>query len=139
MESERETPKPLSGEEIKTGIAQMVADAVYEALSKTCNLNGVSYPKFKTAEPFTIKLLLDQDFGAEFGQFPVIENRVVEIHEEEPGENAVEVDVKVDIPAMPPNQFRRDTNQAVAKTAVVDGKTIERKVKYAPKVKGKAK
>lgn len=133
MENEKESPRSLTSEEIKTGIAQMVADAVYERLGKTCNLFGPSYPKFKGT--VNVHLELDSfNFGA-----PVVDNSVtlVEGGEGEIGTGSVGVEVDIEIPEMPPNKFRMETDQPIVKTVVEDGRTVEKSVKYQARKKGK--
>ena len=127
---ERETPRSLDVEEIKVGIAQMVADAVYEKLGKTCNLYGRSYPKFKGT--VTIHLQLD-DFGD-----TVTDNSItlVEGGDGEIGSGAVALDAEVTIEEMPPNQFRVETDQPITKSVVEDGRTVVKKVKYQARKKG---
>lgn len=129
MENERESPRPLAAEEIKTGIAQMVADAVYEQLGKTCNLFGRSYPKFKG----TVSIHLELD---DFGQ-TTVDNSVTNVEggEGEIGAGSVPVDDEIEIKEAPPNQFRMDTDQPIVKAVVEDGKTVEKRIKYKPRKK----
>lgn len=132
MAESMERPRPLEAEEIKLGIAQLVADAVYERLGKTCNLYGRSYPKFKGV--VTIRLELD-----DFGQV-VIDNSTATVEGgEEAGTGTVAVDTEVTIDEMPPNQFRMETDQPVTKTVIEDGKSVEKKVTYKPRTKTGAK
>lgn len=129
MESEREYPRPLESEEIKVGIAQKIADAVYDKLSTTCNLYGRAYPKFKA----TVSVRLELD---DFGQ-TTFDNSITNVEggEGEIREGSVPVDINLEIPQMPPNQFRQETDQPIIKTAVEDGKTVEKRIKYKPRTK----
>jgi hypothetical protein len=104
---------------------------VYERLGKTCNLFGVAYPKFKGT--VSVRLELDS-FGA-----PVIDNSVTQVEggEGEIGTASVGVEVDVDIKEMPPNRFRMETDQPIVKTVVEDGRTVEKRVKYQARKKGK--
>lgn len=127
MESELDSPKPLSTEEIKTGIAQIVADAVFDKLSTTCNLYGRAYPKFKGT--VSIHLELD-DFG-----MTTVDNSVTNVEggEGEIGPGSIPLDVDLEIEEMPPNKFRMETDQPVIKTVMEDGKAVEKRVKYGPR------
>lgn len=129
MADETGRPRPLEAEEIKNGIAQLVADAIYDELSKTCNLFGRSYPKFKGT--VSIHLELD-DFG-----LTTHENRtvVVEGGEGTIGAGSVPLDANVNIEEMPPNEFRMQTDQPITKPVVEDGKTTQKKVHYKPRKK----
>lgn len=126
---ENESPRPLQAEEIKTGIAQMIADAVYEKLSTTCNLFGRAYPKFKG----TVNIHLEMD---DYGQVTV-DNSITNVEggEGEIGAGSVPLDIDIDIPEMPPNEFRMETDQPIIKTVIEDGRPVEKKVKYQPRKK----
>jgi hypothetical protein len=141
MESEIQIPRPLDADELKQGIAHMVAEAVYDKLSTSGILFGRAFPKFKTAEPIRIRLLLDRSYiaGPEFGDDAMVDNHLVSIPGEV-GDDPVEVEVDLDIPAQPPNLFRQKTGQPVPVITQEKGKTVERAVKkYQPRSKGKAK
>lgn len=131
MEQERESPRPLTADEIRLGIAQIIADAVYERLGKTCNLFGVSYPKFRGRWHLDLEL---DDFGQTTKDHS---EGVVEGGEGEIGSGSVGVDMDVEIKEMPPNAFRMETDQPIVKTVVEDGKTVEKRVKYQARKKGK--
>jgi hypothetical protein len=141
LESEVEVPRPLTDDEVKQGIAHLVAEAVYDKLNTSGTLFGRSFPKFKTSEPIQIKLLLDRSFiaGPDFGDDAMVDNHQVSISGEV-GESPVLVEVKVDIPAMPPNAFRQKTGQPVKVLTKERGQTVEKSVKkYQPRPKGKTK
>jgi hypothetical protein len=129
MAEETARPRPLDSEEIKNGIAQMVADAVYDELTKTCNLYGHSYPKFKGT--VTIHLELD-DFG-----LVANENRTVLVEGGEGtiGPVSIPVDAKVEIAEMPPNEFRMETGQPITRSVLEDGKATTKKIHYKPRKK----
>jgi len=103
--NEVEIALPLDGEEIKTGIEWLVAAAVRERLDKFCQLYGKSYPKFHA--DIKIRLGLEN-----FGPIVVIETDTVANSAEPPIDSLVE-DISLTIPMVPPNQFRRDTEQEV--------------------------
>lgn len=127
MESERESPRPLQADEIKTGIAQIIADAVYDKLGTTCNLFGRAYPKFRG----TVKIHLELD---DFGMTTEDNHELkVEGGEGDIGTGSVPLDLDIEIPEVPPNQFRMDTDQPIVKTVVEDGKVVEKRVKYQPR------
>lgn len=129
MAEENGRPRPLDSEEIKNGIAQLVADAVYDELSKTCNLFGHAYPKFKGKVDIHLEL---DDFGE-----VAHENRTVNVEggEGKIGAGSVPLDVKVDIAEMPPNEFRMQTDQPITKSVIEDGKTTQKKIHYKPRKK----
>jgi hypothetical protein len=122
MQSEVETPRPLQAEEIKDGLTTLIAEAVRARLDKSCSLYGQSYPKF-SAE-ITICLKLD-DFGR-----MTEDNHSLTVAEGEPGPDAVTLDASFTVPEQPPNQFRMETDQAITKAVVEDGKVVEKRVKY---------
>jgi hypothetical protein len=121
------TPRPLDAEEIKTGIAQMVADAVYDQLTKTCNLFGKAYPKFKGWVQIHLEL---DDFG-----IVTEDNSLTNIQQGEVSDDAAVLNAKLDIEELPPNQFRMETDQPIVKTVIEDGKPVQKKIKYQPKKK----
>jgi hypothetical protein len=81
--------QPLDAEEVKQGIVTKVAEALWAALDKTCNLYGVAYPKFSAGG--VIDCVFD-NFGTK------VKDRVT-------------FSVTVDIPETPPNVFRKETGQ----------------------------
>lgn len=122
MDQEKLQPVPISGMEAQEGIVYKIA----EALSRSGHLhpdNAFSTVKISV----DIRLTLS-DFGRE-----TRDNHRVEFEAKRDlvGEPERTVDVNLEVPAMPPNQFRVETDQAVPVKTQEDGKTVVKKVKYA--------
>lgn len=128
LANELEIPQPLDGSEIKEGIAHKVAAAVLDSLNAHCAFYGKAYPKFRAT--ILINFVLD-DFGR------IVEGtRTAEIEEGPVSDQAISLDVDVEIPETPPNVFRKETEQAVP-TLVQQGSTVrEQRISYAGR-KGK--
>lgn len=122
-ETELELPTPLNHLEIKHAIAHKIGEAVFDALERYGPLYGKSFPKFKVSG--TLRLTLD-NFGllTESNHAVAIDEGVVD------GEV---VDVPVDIPETPPNQLRRETEQAVPTMVQERGRQVEKAVVYKQK------
>lgn len=122
MEQEKVQPTPLSGVEAQEGILYKVA----ESLSKSCHLhpdNAYSTVRAK----ITIELTLS-DFGRD-----VNDNHVIETSLDTglPGEPEHVEHAEATIEAVPPNQFRVETDQPVPVVTIEDGKRVTKKVRYA--------
>ena len=63
----------------------------------------------------------------------MIDNHAFPIQGGEPFDEGESVSVPVTIPEVPPNKFRKDTGQGIPVASNVNGKTVEKKVKYTPK------
>jgi hypothetical protein len=137
--NEIELPNPLTDEEIKLAIARKMTDAFLESLDKTCALFGKSYPKFKAT--WTIHFELDNfgdvRVGNIKGELPVQEHSEVTgefVQSGTPMETAVAVDLEGEIPETPPNQLRKETDQAVPVQVINErGVQSEKAVLYQPK------
>lgn len=133
LANETELPNPLTGDEVKDGIAHKVAVAVRERLDKSCRLYGKSYPKFKAS--VRIEIVLD-NFGLTY------EDNSMVVLDETLGETIQEpetVEIDLDIPETPPNQFRRETEQPVPTAVTGNGRTEEKAVLYQPRGRGRPK
>lgn len=103
-------PQPLNGEEIKEGIAAVIAKAVRQSLDRTCSLNHVAFPKFSAK--WSIEYDLD-DFGKHtIGQMG---GEIGELTE-----TSVKLEGKIE--EMPPDAFRRQTDQAIPAPTVTQKK-----------------
>lgn len=85
--AEKEIIQPLDAEEVRTGVAVFIGEAVAESMLKDCSLYGVAYPKFKCK--WVVEGELDN-----FGQ-------------------PVPFRIEGEIPFTPPNLFRKQTGQPV--------------------------
>jgi len=103
--SETELIQPLTAEEIQSGIVEKVCESLWEAMTKTCNLYGVSYPKFSAKG--TIDCVFD-NFGQDIN-------------------DRIQFSVEIDIPHTPPNVFRRQTSQAVPVAVEREDGSVEQK------------
>lgn len=117
--AERQLIQPLDAEEIKSGIVTKVCEALYDAMSKTCNLYGCAYPKFKAEGE--IHLTLDN-----FGDVRLDTVRF-EVETEGEFHNPQELRVHLDIPYTPPNLLRKQTGQSVPVVVTNDDGSIEQK------------
>lgn len=122
---ENEIVTPLTDEEIKTGIAHKVAEAVRARLDQYGPLFGKSYPKFRVEGQLILTL---DNFGITY------ESR----HQIKEGDLEMSADLKivpieVEIPETPPNVFRRETEQGVPTMVSENGKQVERAVLYQAK------
>jgi len=111
--------KPLSGEEIKD---QILFD-VMKSLEKTCNLaDATAYGSYEGE--ITIRLRLN-DLGR-----ITADGHVVKVGEGEVPVEVPETAADIEIVPQPPNEVRVETGQPVPVLTEVDGKVVERKVKY---------
>lgn len=124
-------PQPLNGEEIRKGIAARIAaemppehaekikEIVYQGLGKTCSLEGsTAYAKFKAKWWVTTKvrldtLLVDWRVEYELDDFGRVTKGVM-------GDNIWLLNDGVPeytghIPEVPPDRFRRETDQPIPK------------------------
>ena len=122
---ENEIITPLTDEEIKTGIAHKVAEAVRARLDQYGPIFGKSFPKFCCIG--SLQLTLD-NFGLTYES-----THKIEVGEMPEGEGYTIADIKVEIPETPPNVFRRETEQGVPVMVSENGKTVERAVLYQAK------
>lgn len=127
MESEKSIPLALTGEEIQEGVLAKVR----ECMQTNCHLGmGNAY----TAARFeiTVKMTLF-DYGRE------VKNNVATAGEIDSGIPAgnepMVIEGGVTMEAMPPNQFRQETDQPVPVQTVVDGQKKIRHLKYSPRKK----
>ena len=125
---ERDLPRPLASEEIREGLLYIITEAIKDRMSKTCNLYGCSYPKFRAN--IVIDLFLD-DFETEIPDHMEIAAGGLE----EGGEH---IGIDIEVPHMPPNQFRMETEQPVVVSRLEDGKRVERRIKYQKRTARKA-
>lgn len=126
MPNEKPIVLPLSGEEVR----EAILFKLNESLKKTCHLiDSSAYTAFRGK--ITISLVL-VDYGRE-----TVDNHIVEVDEDVRTPDATDAgraesyEEVVDIPAMPPNQVRVETQQSVPVQTNVGGKVEVRKVKYA--------
>lgn len=117
--AERQLIQPLDAEEIKSGIVTKVCEALYDAMSKTCNLYGCAYPKFKAEGE--IHLTLDN-----FGDVRLDTVRF-EVETEGEFHNPEFIVTPINIPHTPPNLFRKQTGQSVPVVVTNDDGSIEQK------------
>lgn len=120
--AEHQIIQPLSADECKDGIVTKIAEALYDALNKTCNLYGCAYPKFKASG--SIELTLDN-----FGD---IRLDVVKFESESEGEfhDPVSLQIPIDIPFTPPNVFRKQTGQGIPVIVSKDDGSVEQKAVF---------
>lgn len=132
-------PQPLLSQEIQEGIATRIAQAIPDldepvreavkqaimvSLTKTCSLNRTVYSKFSATWKFG-SLVRDGKFCArwwvemaldDFGRVtkPAIGGVLGPAHVDE-----IAMDVEGTIPEMPPDKFRRETQQPVPSPTVL--------------------
>jgi len=136
--------------------ADVVYEAVYEAVKARMEasggrLYGQAYPSIKGTG--TLNLVYFLDWRGEVAppdehREKVIDNHAFRIEGVSgltdpytgipmpyipPSGAGESVDVDVTIPELPPNAFRKQTGQGIPVASNVNGKTVERKVKYQPK------
>ncbi len=135
-ENEIEVVRPLNTEEIKDGIAEIVAVKVRESLNTTCYLHGSAYPKFKATWRVDITL---ENFGQLTETFVDGSTRVMGLPDGKtefvPVDGVIEGDIDLtidgDIPYTPPNVFRKQNHLAVPTVIVKEnGNTEEQAVIY---------
>ena len=153
LPSETELRRPLTDGEIREGVAVKTAEAaadvaynaVYEAVKARLEasggrLYGMAYPSIKGSG--TLNLVYFLDWRGEVAppdehREKVIDNHTFPISGGDPIPESAEigepVTVPVSIPEVPPNKFRKDTGQGIPVASNVNGKTVEKKVKYQPK------
>lgn len=121
-----EVVQPLDGSEIKQGTAHKILEAIdariaemlTDAMSKSCRLYGVAYPKFRAK--WTLELELE-DFGRTFnvsaGGASMVqafdEPTSQYVNSTEPLTDPVQIAEEGEIPFTPPDVFRKDTSQPV--------------------------
>jgi hypothetical protein len=137
-----ETPQPLDGEEIKNAIVYRIGQAIHESLDKHCRLYQRAYPKFRAF--WTVHYELD-DFGREIVG-DVKGDLLVQEHSEALSQYAVAAstfdgepipeDLSGEIPETPPNQLRRETEQAVPTMVQTAQGTEQKAVFYKPNNRG---
>jgi len=152
LASETELRRPLTDSEIREGVAVKTAEAaadvaynaVYEAVKARLEasggrLYGQAFPSIKGSG--TLNLVYFLDWRGEVAppdehREKVIDNHTFPIQAGEWLEHPEESEpltVPVSIPEVPPNKFRKDTGQGIPVASNVNGKTVEKKVKYQPK------
>jgi len=102
-------PLPLSSDEIKAGLAKIIAQHFVETLSKTCVLNCAAYGAIRAK--WRIEFVLD-DFG-----IPIEGAMSGATGEPFPPEEADAVEGE--LAEMPPDQFRKRTEQPIPEHRVV--------------------
>lgn len=118
---ERESPRALDSQEIKSGIKYFVSEALDKCLGRMGGvLYGCAYSDFKG------KISVDLVLG-NFGEETPIS---MEIEAGEFEGEGVETGIDIEIPKMPPNQFRQETDQPVVVSRMEDGKRVEKRIKY---------
>jgi hypothetical protein len=131
--AEAEIIQPLASQEINEGIITKVAEALFAALNSTCNLYGVSYPKFHASGKM--------ELWFEGGQGEIADAVTFEIPPE-PGEKyPAKVIVTLEIPETPPNIWRRATGQGIPVAVTSDDGSVEQKAvffKQKPRNMGRA-
>ena len=130
LENEVELPNPLTSDEIKDGIAFKVAEAVRASLDTTCHLYGKSYPKFQARIIIEYEL---EDFGRVVKGMRMA--TVGELKSMPDTDDSVVERIVLEVPYTPPNQFRRETEQAIPTSVRSNGRTVEKSIKYVPKKK----
>lgn len=120
--SERQIIQPLSAEEIKEGVITKIAESLWDALNKTCNLYGCAYPKFKASGELHLRL---DNFGD-------VRLDVVKFETESEGEfhNPIDIQIPIEIPTTPPNLFRKQTGQAIPVIVESDDGSVEQKAVF---------
>jgi hypothetical protein len=120
--AEKQVPLPLSGDEVREAIHFQLE----QTMLKSCHLADTNaYSSFKAE--ITVKLVLN-----DLGRY-VNDNHVALVGEGEVTPESKTVEAAVEVPEKAPNQVRVDTGQDVPVKAVVEGKTVIRKQKYAPR------
>lgn len=128
---ERDSPRSLEHSEIETGIKYFFNEALDDCLRKIRGaFYGQAYPSLTCNGKISIEIALDN-----FVEEPVKASAESEIKGGLKGEGDMAVEIEVEIPVMPPNQFRRDTDQPVVITRVEDGKRVEKRIKYQKRAK----
>ena len=160
LQSETELRRPLTDGEIREGVAVKTAEAaadvvytaVYEAVKARLEasggrLYGMAYPSIKGSGTLNLVYFLDwrgevappdehrekviDNHTVKFGSLPTDSETGLPV-DQMPGMTET-VTVPVSIPEVPPNKFRKDTGQGIPVASNVNGKTVEKKVKYTPK------
>ena len=156
LPSEIELRRPLTDGEIREGVAvktaeaaaDVVYNAVYEAVMTRLQasggrLYGMAYPSIKGSG--TLNLVYFLDWRGEVAPPDEHREKVIDNHaflvstgaeiEGEPGfvEQGDPLTIPVSIPELPPNAFRKQTGQAIPVASNVNGKTVEKRVRYQPK------
>lgn len=108
-------PQPLSGDEIREGIATRMAaefkDAVLKSLARSCSFNHTSFPKFSAK--WNVEYRLDDYGRITHGAMPgTLGEPLFDQGEQVSGE----------IPEVPPDQFRRETQQPIPAPQVIQNK-----------------
>jgi hypothetical protein len=127
LQSETESPKPLSASEIKEGLIYKLSEALRDRLGKTCSLFGCSYPYFEGKITYSLRLNNYGDVTVDNGEVNLSEGTP------DPEKPIEEISGEIEIAKVPPNQFRIDTEQPIVVNAVEDGKTVEKRVRYQAK------
>ena len=160
LASETELRRPLTDAEIREGVAvktaEAAADVVYEAVYEAVKarleasggrLYGMAYPSIKGSGTLNLVYFLDwrgeaappdehrektlDNHNFQFGSLPTDPETGLPV-DQMPGMTE-SVEAPVSIPEVPPNAFRKATGQAIPVASNVNGKTVEKKVKYQPK------
>jgi hypothetical protein len=109
-------PMPLSSVEIKNGIADGMHRAIRESLDKTCSLNSTTFPQFRAK--WWVEYELD-DFGR-------IETGGIGGSIGQVGENAERIEGAIE--PMPPDAFRRKSNQPIPSPVIFKKKDVNEPV-----------
>lgn len=137
---EQTIPKPLGGAEIRKAIITKISSTLETAMKKDCFLlDHLAYAVFEARVDFKIEI-----------KFPASDTRVkgtglatsdVVAQGELPGEVGSRVSTGVvEMEPKPPNEVRQETGQGIPVISQTpQGRIEEKRVKYAPKVKGEGK
>lgn len=129
MSDEKPVPLPLNGDEIKEAILYRVN----ESLNRTCHLIH-DVAKTWVKGKITIQLEMD-DFGS-----VTKDNHIVPFEigtSPPPGEPTHKIETEITLEAMPPNEFRIDTDQPVPVRTIENGKMVTKNLRYTPRKKQK--
>ena len=107
IDAPQRIPMPLDAEEVKNGFAEQIRQAVRESLDRTCSLNRRSFSKVRAT--WWVKYELD-DFGR-------IEDGGIGGSIGTVSEDAVLVEGVIE--PVPPDKFRRDSQQPIPKARTV--------------------
>lgn len=119
---EREIIQPLSADEIKEGLVTKIAEAIFDSMSKTCNLYGCAYPKFKAS--WTLDLTLDNFGDVRLDRVSGRAESDGEFH------NPANMQLAGEIPYTPPNVFRRQTGQPIPVIVEKDDGSMEQRAVF---------